>query len=98
VEPFESGSAKGTGPAVRAGWLYAVEGLRAESALWARKALSSSILEMIGSPPVTGRELQEFPSRAREATLASQFAEPVRYFSIVRAVRRRSALLSPARR
>ena len=81
-----------------ASWLYAVEGLRAESALWARKPLSRSILEMIGSPVVTGRELQELPSRAWEAAPAGQCAEPVRHFPIVRAVRRRSALLSPARR
>ena len=81
-----------------ASWLYAVEGLRAESALWARKALPRSILEMIGSPVVTGRELQEFPSRAREATLAGQFAEPMRHFSIMSAVRRRGAMPSPTHR
>jgi hypothetical protein len=47
---------------------------------------------MIGSPFVTGREVQQLPSRAGEATLAGQFAELVRDFSIVRAVGRRGTI------
>jgi hypothetical protein len=45
--------------------------------------LQRSNLEMVGSAIVAGSELQQLPSRAGEATLAGQFAEPVRHFSIV---------------
>ena len=49
---------------------------------------------MIGSSVVTGRELQDFLSGAREAALAGQYAESVCHFLIVRAVGRGGALLS----
>jgi hypothetical protein len=64
----------------------------------AQKRLRLSIFEMIGSPVITGRKLQELFSRAWEAALAGQCAEPVRHFSIVRAARRDGTSLSPAHR
>lgn len=61
-------------------------------AVLARKALLRSAVEMIGSPLVTGRELQQLPPCAGEAALPGQFAEPVRNFSIMRTVKRRGAI------
>jgi hypothetical protein len=52
--------------------------------------LQHSTLKMVGSPVVACGELQQLSSRAGEATLMGQFAEPMRHFSIVlRAVKGR---------
>ena len=63
-----------------------------------KKRLRLSKLKIIGSSVITGRELQELFSRAWEAALAGQCAEPVCHFSIVRAARRDGTSLSPAHR
>ena len=53
-----------------------------------KKASPGSTVEMIGSPFVTRRELQQLLPCADEATLAGQLAQPVRHFSIVGPVNR----------
>ena len=50
-----------------------------------------STLEMNRPPLVTGCEIEEFPPRAGQMTLASEFAQPLSDFSIVRPVERRGA-------
>jgi hypothetical protein len=70
---------------------YPVESLRPRAGSgW--KALSLSTVEMIGSPLVTGCELQQLLPCAGRATLAGQFAESLRQFSIVCAVKRWGAV------
>ena len=60
--------------------------------------LRRSTPEMVGSPVVTGSELKQLPSSAGEATLAGEFAEPMRHFSIVlRAVKGRGSVRRLAR-
>ena len=56
-----------------------------------RTASPRSTVEMIGSPFITRRELQQFPPCAGEATLTGQLAQPVCHFSIVRPVNRQGA-------
>ena len=50
--------------------------------------LMCSTLKMNGSPLVTSCEIEEFPPRTCQMTLASQFSQSLSDFSIVRSVKK----------
>jgi hypothetical protein len=53
---------------------------------------------MLGSPFEPGRELQQLATRAGGTTMVGKFAEPTRYLSIMRTIKRWESRLRPAER